>query len=177
MPPYTLTVNGREHAVEADPDTPLLWVLRDLVGLTGTKFGCGRGQCGACTVQVNGAPVRSCQLPVAGAAALTISTIDGDGDAALAACREAWLAEDVAQCGYCQAGMLMTASALVRGNASPTDAQIDGALGANVCRCGTYPRLRKAVHHAARLLREGATSESGASGAAPDGAAPAREDA
>jgi isoquinoline 1-oxidoreductase alpha subunit len=158
MPQYTLAVNGTRHTVEADADTPLLWVLRDLVGLTGTKFGCGRGQCGACTVQVNGAPVRSCQLPVAGAAALEIATIDGDGDRVLAACRDAWLAEDVAQCGYCQAGMLMTASALLRGNASPSDAQIDGAMGANLCRCGTYPRIRSAVRRAANTLA-GATSD------------------
>ena len=158
MPQYTLAVNGTRHTVEADADTPLLWVLRDLVGLTGTKFGCGRGQCRACTVHVDGAPVRSCRLPVSRAAGPEIATIDGDGDGVLAACREAWLAEDVAQCGYCQAGMLMAASALLRGTPSPTDAQIDGAMGAHLCRCGTYPRIRSAVHRAARTLG-GTTSD------------------
>ncbi len=151
MPRYTLTVNGRPHTVSADADTPLLWVLRDHLNLTGTKFGCGVGQCGACTVHLNGAASRSCVLPVSAVATLRITTLEGADDRVAEACRSAWLEEDVAQCGYCQAGMLMTTAALLRTTPAPTNAQIDAAL-TNICRCGTYARLRTAVHRAAALL-------------------------
>ncbi len=151
MPRYTLSVNGRRETVTADADTPLLWVLRDHLNLTGTKYGCGAGQCGACTVHVNGNATRSCQLPVSSASTLSITTLEGQADRTLEACRTAWLEEDVAQCGYCQAGMLMTASALLRTTPSPTDAQIDAAM-TNICRCGSYLRIRLAVHRAAASL-------------------------
>jgi len=168
MPTYSLTINGKPQRVTADADTPLLWVLRDHLGMTGTKFGCGAGQCGACTVQANGAATRSCQLPVSSATALRISTIDGEGDAILETCRAAWLEEDVAQCGYCQAGVLMTSAALLRTTPLPTSAQIDAAI-TNICRCGTYPRIKRAIGRAATLLNAGTR--------APVGSAPNREEA
>jgi aerobic-type carbon monoxide dehydrogenase small subunit (CoxS/CutS family) len=144
-----LTINGRPYEIEAPDEMPLLWVLRDIVGLTGTKFGCGAGVCGACTVHVAGAPARSCMLPVASLGGRAITTIEGlsrDGSHPL---QRAWVEEDVPQCGYCQAGQLMSAAALLARTPRPTDADIDAAMAGNLCRCGTYPRIRRAIHRAA----------------------------
>jgi aerobic-type carbon monoxide dehydrogenase small subunit (CoxS/CutS family) len=152
----TLVVNGRPVEVDAEPDTPLLWVLRDKLGLTGTKFGCGIAQCGACTVHVDDQGRRSCVLPVGDVAGKRVTTIEGlapPGAGALHAVQQAWLAENVPQCGYCQAGQIMTTVALLRANPDPSDGDIDSALSANLCRCGTYPRIRRAVHRAAAALR------------------------
>ena len=149
MPRYSLTVNGRKSAVDVDADTPLLWVLRDELGLTGTKYGCGVGACGACTVLLDNAPLRSCQLPVSAAADKSFTTIEGLSTTGDHPCQRAWLEEDVSQCGYCQAGMILTAAALLGSTPHPTDAQIDAAMDNNVCRCGTYARMRKAIHRAA----------------------------
>jgi len=150
MPAFTLTVNGRKRRVEADPDMPLLWVLRDLLKLTGTKFGCGVGECGACTVHENDIVVRSCQIPVSQTADKRYTTIEGLSATSDHPCQKAWIEEDVAQCGYCQAGMIMTAAALLREKPAPSDADIDSAMSDSVCRCGTYQRVRAAVHRAAR---------------------------
>jgi aerobic-type carbon monoxide dehydrogenase small subunit (CoxS/CutS family) len=154
MPKYRLTINGENETVDVDADTPLLWVLRDTLGMTGTKFGCGAGVCGACTVlDGNAQAVRSCQLTAADANGKRFTTIEGlsaDG-VGLHPCQRAWLEEDVAQCGYCQAGMIMTACALLKQKKNPSDADIDGAMSDLVCRCGSYVRIRKAVHTAARL--------------------------
>lgn len=147
-----LNVNGKELTVnDVDEGTPLLWVLRDHLGLVGTKYGCGVAQCGACTVHLNGAPVRSCSLPVKSAAGQKITTIEGlaGKDGKLNAVQAAWIEHDVAQCGYCQAGQIMSATALLKSNPKPTDADIDAAMGGNLCRCGTYTRIRKAIHAAA----------------------------
>jgi isoquinoline 1-oxidoreductase subunit alpha len=143
-----LSINGTPHAVEADADTPLLWVLRDHLGLTGTKFGCGIGQCGACTVHVDGSATRSCLLPLQAAAGAKITTIEGLSRNSDHALQRAWLDINVAQCGYCQAGMLMAAAALLREHPNPSDEQIDAAM-TNICRCGTYARVRDAIHRAA----------------------------
>ena len=151
MPSFDLRVNGRRQHVDADPATPLLWILRDTLGLTGTKFGCGVGVCGACTVHQNGAAVRSCQIAVADAAGKSYTTIEGLGRGALHPCQRAWLEDDVAQCGYCQPGMIMEAAALLRAHANPTATQIEEAMDGHVCRCGTYPRIVDAVRRAARL--------------------------
>ena len=152
MAKFNLSVNGKSRTVEAAPDTPMLWVLRDNLELVGTKFGCGIGQCGACTVHVNGVPMRSCMLPVSAAAAgMQITTIEGlsaDGSHSL---QQAWCELDVAQCGYCQAGQIMTAASLLKSNPKPTDADIDNAMAGNVCRCGTYLRIRAAIHKAAAM--------------------------
>jgi isoquinoline 1-oxidoreductase subunit alpha len=149
-----LVVNGKPVTVAADDDTPLLWVLRDKLGLTGTKFGCGVAQCGACTVHVDGQAKRSCVLPVGELAGVKVTTIEGIASPAhLHAVQEAWLAENVPQCGYCQAGQIMSTVALLAANPTPTDEDIDSALSANLCRCGTYPRIRRAVHRAAGALR------------------------
>ena len=148
MPSYTLTVNNQSFTVEASPDTPLLWVLRDDLELKGTKFGCGKAQCGACTVHLNGTAVRSCSLPVS-AVKGKITTIEGlsaDGSHPL---QKAWVELDVPQCGYCQAGQIMSASALLAKKPKPTDADIDTAMSGNICRCGTYSRIKKAIHVAA----------------------------
>ena len=150
MATFTLTINGRRRTIDADPDMPLLWALRDLLRLTGTKYGCGVGECGACTVHENGAPVRSCQIPVSQAANKKYTTIEGLSARGDHPCQRAWLEEDAAQCGYCQAGMIMTAAALLRDKPAPTDADIDAALSDSVCRCGTYLRVRAAIHRAAR---------------------------
>jgi aerobic-type carbon monoxide dehydrogenase small subunit (CoxS/CutS family) len=149
----TLTVNGNTQSVDADPDTPLLWVLRDHLGLTGTKYGCGMGLCGACTVHVDGVAVRSCVLPVKALGAKSVTTVEGVSRARSHAVQRAWIELDVPQCGYCQSGQIMSAVALLRANPSPSDADIDAALAGNICRCGTYARIRKAVHRAAELLR------------------------
>jgi len=149
----TLQLNGQPAAVKADPSTPLLWVLRDELGLTGTKFGCGLAQCGACTVHLDGAPVRSCVTPLAAAAGAPVVTIEGIGsDRVGAAVQAAWVKHDVAQCGYCQSGQVMAATALLKRAKKPTDAQIDEALAGNLCRCGTYQRIRAAIHDAAATL-------------------------
>ncbi|MBC3941916.1 (2Fe-2S)-binding protein [Sphingomonas albertensis] len=140
-----LTVNGRQTDVDADPDMPLLWALRDIVGLTGTKFGCGIGQCGACTVHVDGKPVRSCVLPV-GSVSGSITTVEAIGETeAGKRVQAAWLALQVVQCGYCQSGQIMAAAALIARGPSPTDAAIDAAMSGNICRCCTYPRIRAAI--------------------------------
>jgi aerobic-type carbon monoxide dehydrogenase small subunit (CoxS/CutS family) len=146
----TLKVNGRSRKVQAAPDTPLLWVLRDDLGLTGTKYGCGIAQCGACTVLSDGQAIRSCVTPVSEAVGHRITTIEGLDTAAGKAVQRAWIAEDVPQCGYCQSGQIMAAAALLAGKARPTDADIDEAMSGILCRCGTYLRIRRAIHRAAR---------------------------
>ena len=150
MPAIPLTVNGRRQQVDVEPDTPLLWVLRDTLGLTGTKYGCGAGQCGACTVHLGGQPVRACATPVSAVGARPVTTIEGLSADATHRVQNAWVAEAVPQCGYCQSGQVMAAAALLAANASPTDADIDRAMAGNVCRCGTYDRIRRAIHRAAR---------------------------
>jgi isoquinoline 1-oxidoreductase alpha subunit len=149
MPAYQINVNGEMRSVDAPEDMPLLWVLRDLLSLTGTKYGCGIGQCRACTVHVDGSPVFSCQIPVsalAGAEVVTIEGLDSEQKEPLVA---AWEAEDVPQCGYCQPGQIMSAAALLARTPRPSDADIDVAMSPNLCRCGTYPRIRRAIHRAA----------------------------
>ena len=149
MSRYRLVINDETYEVEADPGTPLLWVLRDKLKLTGTKFGCGIAQCGACTVHVDGSPVRSCVLPIS-AVSGAVTTIEGLADGGkLHPLQEAWIEHDVPQCGYCQAGQIMSAAALLANNQQPSDEDIDTALAGNYCRCGTYIRIRKAVHTAA----------------------------
>src|SRR5262249_54856265 len=149
MDNLTLTVNGTPRRVEVDPSTPLLWVLRDALRLTGTKYGCGVGICGACTVHVDGEAFRACQVPVGRLGARRVTTIEGLSRDGSHPCQRAWLAEDVAQCGYCQPGMIMEAAALLRAKPKPSDHDVDGALSDHVCRCGTYERIRRAVHLAA----------------------------
>ena len=144
-----LRVNGAVHRLDVEPEMPLLWVLRDVLGLTGTKFGCGLGQCGACTVHLDGAPVRSCQVAAGSAAGRAITTIEGLEASDARRVQEAWIAEQVPQCGYCQSGQIMTAAALLARVARPTDADIDTAMSGNLCRCGTYQRIRRAVRRAA----------------------------
>lgn len=153
MATYTLKVNGKQYRVEAGADTPLLWILRDHLGLTGTKYGCGIGQCGSCTVHLNGEPMRSCALPVSGVGKNSITTIEGLDAAGEHPVQAAWLETDVAQCGYCQAGQIMTAAALLKKNPNPNDADIDQAMAGNICRCGTYNRIRAAIHLAAQKIR------------------------
>ena len=148
MSRHALTLNGEAVTVDAEPDMPLLWVLRDLLGLVGTKYGCGIGQCRACTVHLDGTAVAACQLPISAAEGKAVTTIEGLGGAEPHALQEAWIAEQVPQCGYCQAGQLMTAAALLAENPSPTEAQVEQAMSANLCRCGTYNRIRKAIHRA-----------------------------
>lgn len=149
----TLIVNGASHAVSSDPETPLLWVLRDELNLTGTKYGCGVAACGACTVHLDGVAVRSCQTALADAASARITTIEGLGTpAALHALQAAWVEHQVAQCGYCQSGQIMQAAALLAQTPQPSDAEIDEAMSGNLCRCGTYPRIRAAIHDAAQRL-------------------------
>jgi len=149
----TLTVNGTTQNIDADADTPLLWVLRDHLSLTGTKYGCGMALCGACTVHVDGVAVRSCVLPLKAAEGKRVTTIEGLSKVRSHAVQRAWIESDVPQCGYCQSGQIMSAAALLGTNPSPSDADIDAALAGNICRCGTYVRIRKAVHRAAELLR------------------------
>jgi isoquinoline 1-oxidoreductase subunit alpha len=147
---HTLIVNGRHHDVDLDEDTPLLWALRDTLGLTGTKFGCGIGACGACTVHIDGVATRSCLLAIKAASGKSITTVEGLARSGGSRLQEAWLLEDVAQCGYCQAGQLMSAAELLARNPEPSDAQIDAAMAGNICRCGTYQRIRRAIRRAAR---------------------------
>ena len=148
-----LNVNGKDHDIGTPGDMPLLWVLRDLLGLTGTKFGCGMAQCGACTVHVDGQAVRSCVLPAASVQGGAVTTIEGLSANGLHAVQRAWIEEEVVQCGYCQPGQIMAAAGLLAVKPNPSDADIDAALSANLCRCGTYQRIRAAVHRAADLTR------------------------
>ena len=150
-----LEINGKVREVDAPPDMPLLWVLRDIVGLTGTKFGCGMAQCGACTVHLDGKPVRACVTPVSSVGARKVTTIEGISADGSHPVQRAWAEADVVQCGYCQSGQIMTACALVEQNQNPTDDDIDAAMSGNICRCGTYARVREAIHLASRLKRGG----------------------
>ncbi|MEH6626023.1 MAG: (2Fe-2S)-binding protein [Motiliproteus sp.] len=148
----TLNVNGVEHQLDAAPDTPLLWVIRDHIELTGTKFGCGMSLCGACTVHLDGQPVRSCVTPLSAALGKSITTIEGLESAAAKAVQQAWTELEVPQCGYCQSGQIMSATALLETNSSPSDQQIEAAMAGNICRCATYTRIRKAIKQAAEQL-------------------------
>mgnify|MGYP001342356913 CR=1 FL=1 len=149
---YTLTVNGNKHRVNVEDDMPLLWVLRDEIGLTGTKFGCGRGLCGTCTIHLDGEPTRSCMTPVEYAEDSEITTIEGLSNDVSHPLQRAWIDEEVPQCGYCQSGQIMTAAALLKQNPDPSDDDIDVAMKMNLCRCGTYQRIRKAIHKAAKEI-------------------------
>jgi isoquinoline 1-oxidoreductase alpha subunit len=151
MSKYTLDINGKMHALELAPDTPLLWALRDTLGLVGTKYGCGIGQCGACTVHIDGVPSRSCLTPAAAVGKRKVTTIEGLHPQATHPLQQAWQELDVPQCGYCQAGQIMTAAALLKAQPRPTDEQIDSAMGGNLCRCATYVRIRAGIHRAAEL--------------------------
>lgn len=159
MATIALTINGKKHTLNTDPQMPLLWAIRDVVGLKGTKFGCGMAQCGSCTVHINGVATRSCVTPVSTVANKKITTIEGIGtEASLHAVQQAWIEEQVPQCGYCQSGQIMSAVALLKTTAAanrtnPTDAEIDAAMQGNLCRCGTYDRIRKAIHRAADLSK------------------------
>jgi isoquinoline 1-oxidoreductase alpha subunit len=159
MAEITIRVNGSERKLSVPPETPLLWVLRDTLALTGTKFGCGAGLCGACTVHIEGAAIRSCSTPVSQAAGKDITTIEGLGANGLHALQQAWIAEEVPQCGYCQTGQIMTAAALLAKTPNPSDEQITQAMNGNLCRCGTYERIRKAIR---RVAGSGATAAGGA---------------
>ena len=146
-----LQINGQEHDLDVPGDMPLLWALRDVVGLTGTKFGCGVALCGACTVHLDGRPIRSCITPIASAVGKSVTTIEAIGDTPSGKkIQEAWLGIEVVQCGYCQSGQIMSAAALIESNPNPTDAEIDAAMSGNICRCGTYPRIRAAIKHASQ---------------------------
>jgi aerobic-type carbon monoxide dehydrogenase small subunit (CoxS/CutS family) len=160
-----LSINGDTHAIDVDPETPLLWVIRDYVGLTGTKFGCGMALCGACTVHLNGSPIRSCVTPVQAAVGRKITTIEGlhDEERGLHPLQQAWIDEQVPQCGYCQSGQIMSAAALLDTNPAPSDADIDVAMAGVVCRCGTYPRIRKGIKRAATAINA-LSEESGSDG-------------
>jgi isoquinoline 1-oxidoreductase subunit alpha len=157
MAQFVLEVNGATRSLDVDPEMPLLWALRDELALTGTKYGCGIGMCGACTVHLNGEATRSCQTTVADARGKKITTIEGlaagSGEGPLHAAQRAWIAEQVPQCGYCQSGQIMSAAALLAAHRNPTDAEIDDAMAGNICRCATYFRIRKAIHTAAREMR------------------------
>ena len=149
----TSNINGRDPLVDDDPATPILWALRDTLGMTGTKFGCGAAQCGACTVHLDGVAIRSCVTPMSEAVGKKLTTIEAiGGDKVGKAVQNAWVAQDVAQCGYCQSGQVMSATALLKGNKKPSDADIDAAMAGNICRCGTYARVRSAIHAAAATL-------------------------
>jgi isoquinoline 1-oxidoreductase alpha subunit len=154
MPTYQLNINGKSHTVEAEANTPLLWVLRDALGLTGTKYGCGIAQCGACTVHFNGAPVRSCSTPIQAATRAKITTIEGLSPDNSHPVQRAWMQEGVPQCGYCQSGQIMAAAALLKNNPQPDDDDIIVALQGHICRCGTYTRIHKAVKTAASIMAE-----------------------
>jgi isoquinoline 1-oxidoreductase subunit alpha len=155
MKTITLTVNGKKQRVEAAPDMPLLWVLRDVLNLTGTKYGCGIGACGACTIHEKGKAIRACQMTLAEAEGKSFTTIEGLSANGNHPCQRAWLEEDVAQCGFCQPGMIMTAAAFLKENPRPTDADIDREMSNSVCRCGTYGRMRRAIRRAAGEMKNG----------------------
>lgn len=155
MASYKLTINSKSYTIEAEPQTPLLWAIRDEVGLTGTKYGCGIAQCGACTVHLNGNPVRSCSLPVSATVGQKITTIEGLSDDNSHPVQKAWLEVQAPQCGYCQSGQIMSASALLDKNPSPSNEDIDQAMSGNICRCGTYHRIRKAIHVASNEITNG----------------------
>lgn len=165
--PVTFTVNGKETTVDVTTDMPLLWVLRDELDMKGTKFGCGAAQCGACTVHVNGSPTRSCVLPIAAVQGAKVTTIEGLSPDGTHPLQKAWQELDVPQCGYCQAGQLMSAAALLAAKPRPTDDEIDAAMNGNICRCATYNRIRAAIHHAATMAQgtQGGSNGNGASGA------------
>ena len=153
MTKYSLTVNGAAKSLDVVPDTPLLWALRDSLEISGTKYGCGVGQCGACMVQINGVPTRSCMTPVSSVGRQKVTTIEGLDPKASHPLQQAWQELDVPQCGYCQAGQMMTAAALLKDNPNPSDADIDAAMGGNLCRCATYLRIRAGIHRAAEIAR------------------------
>lgn len=155
MSKYSLSINGQSRSVDVTPETPLLWVLRDTLELPGTKFGCGAGHCGACTVHINGVPTRSCMTPVSTVGRKQVTTIEGVDARGEHPLQRAWKELDVPQCGYCQAGQIMTAAALLKENPRPTDEEIDGAMAGNLCRCGTYLRIRAGIHRAAELAATG----------------------
>jgi aerobic-type carbon monoxide dehydrogenase small subunit (CoxS/CutS family) len=154
--PIQISVNGQRYTVDVEPDTPLLWVLRDTLGMTGTKYGCGKSLCGACTVHIDGEARRSCVLPVSAVGKSQVTTIEGVAVDGLNVVQQAWIEEDVVQCGYCQSGQVMTATALLASKPNPSDADIDAAMKGNICRCGTYQRIRKAIHRAAEMKAAGA---------------------
>jgi isoquinoline 1-oxidoreductase subunit alpha len=156
--PIDFTLNGKSQSVDVSPDMPLLWVLRDTLNMTGTKFGCGMALCGACTVHINGEPTRSCITPISSVSGKKVTTIEGISADASHPVQQAWIAEDVPQCGYCQSGQIMSAVALLTKKSNPTDADIDDAMSGNICRCGTYQRIRKAIHRAATLQTGKSTS-------------------
>lgn len=154
MPAISLQVNGKKYTIDADPKMPLLWAIRDFVGLKGTKYGCGIAQCGACTVHLNGNPIRSCSVPLSSVANKKITTIEGVGDEnSLHAVQQAWIEEQVPQCGYCQSGQIMSAVALIASKPKPSDEDIDNYMSGNICRCGTYQRIRKAIHRASEIAQ------------------------
>ena len=153
MASITLNINNTSHTIDVDPQMPLLWAIRDVVGLKGTKYGCGIAQCGACTVLMDGNPIRSCSFPASGAAGKKISTIEGLSENTDHPVQQAWIELQVPQCGYCQSGQILAASALLKKTPQPTDAQIDAAMQGNICRCGTYPRIKSAIHRAAEIQK------------------------
>ncbi|NOT74644.1 MAG: (2Fe-2S)-binding protein [Cyclobacteriaceae bacterium] len=159
MASLNLKINNKAYTIDADPKMPLLWAIRDVVGLTGTKYGCGIAQCGACTVHLEGKPIRSCSIPVSVAANKNITTIEGISEDNSHPVQVAWIQEQVPQCGYCQSGQIMAASALLKGNANPTDKDIDTAMQGHICRCGTYPRIRKAIKTASVLMSQKASAK------------------
>jgi isoquinoline 1-oxidoreductase alpha subunit len=154
MASIILKINNKAHTLEVDPRMPLLWAIRDIVGLTGTKYGCGIAQCGACTVHLNGTPIRSCSMPVSAAANKEITTIEGLSEDNSHPVQQAWIAEQVPQCGYCQSGQIMAAVALLKKVPTPTDKDIDSAMQGHICRCGTYPRIRKAIKTASQMMTQ-----------------------
>ena len=151
MANFNLKINGKKHQVNVDPNTPLLWVLRDHIKLVGTKYGCGIGQCGACTIHIDGVAIRSCSLPISGVKDKAITTIEGLSESGDHRVQQAWLEHDVPQCGYCQAGQIMSAAALLKDNPKPSDTDIDAAMNGNICRCGTYTRIKAAIKTAANM--------------------------
>ena len=155
---YTITINGVDHKIDADPAMPLLWVIRDRIGLTGTKYGCGMGLCGACTVHVNGRVTRSCVLPISAADGASVTTIEGLSEDNSHPVQQAWIEMQVPQCGYCQPGMIMSVAGLLDGNPNPGDDEINQAI-TNICRCGTYPRIRRGIHRAAELAADRSTEQ------------------